>query len=415
MPTAERSAATPPVLVAESVGKEYRIYRNPRDRLLTLLTGRPRHHSHWALRRVSFTVLRGQCVGLIGDNGAGKSTLLKMIAGTLHATEGRLEIHGRVTAILELGAGFHPDFSGRENLRFGGALIGLGADQIASLEDSIIDFSGLREAIDRPIKSYSSGMVVRLAFALVTAKMPDILVVDEALAVGDQNFQLKCIERILAFRKAGCTIFFCSHSLYHIRQLCDAAVWVDQGSLRAWGPVAQVLPAYEEHVRVRAGGAGNDGATAPAAAASSAPAPTAALEAGVAGKIESLTVLDLDSDDPPALRSADLTIVVEAISTATPHPHIGLMIEQSHGVGITSTSTYVDEVTPREIDPGRWRSTLVFPDLPLHAGEYVISAYLFDASGLVVLDQWYQHLRFRSCRPNKAPGLVHLPHFWSTT
>lgn len=217
------------VLKVANVGKEYKLYASPRQRLKSLITGRSTHRSHWALRDVSFELQRGQCIGVIGDNGAGKSSLLKLLAGTLQPSTGSIERVGRVTAILELGAGFHPDFSGRDNLYFGGSLIGIDREEMARLEPEIVEFCELGEALDRPVKTYSSGMSVRLAFALVTAVQPDVLIIDEALAVGDQHFQKKCVDRIMAFRNAGCTILFCSHSPYHIRHLCDLALWLDGG------------------------------------------------------------------------------------------------------------------------------------------------------------------------------------------
>ena len=206
------------VLAVQGLGKEYRLYASPRERFKSLVTGRAHYRSHWALRDVSFQLRRGECIGVIGDNGAGKSSLLKLLAGTLQPSAGTIERVGRVTAILELGAGFHPDFTGRDNLYFGGSLIGIGHDEMARLEPEIVAFCELGEALDRPVKTYSSGMAVRLAFALVTAVQPDVLIIDEALAVGDQHFQKKCVERIQAFRDNGCTILFCSHSPYHVRQ-----------------------------------------------------------------------------------------------------------------------------------------------------------------------------------------------------
>ena len=187
---------TPLTLEVVQLGKEYRLYDSPRQRLKALVTGRDIHRSHWALRDVSFALHRGQCLGVIGDNGAGKSSLLKLLAGTLQPSTGTVRRSGRVTAILELGAGFHPDFTGRQNLYFGGSLIGISAAEMARLEPEIIAFSELGEAMDRPVKTYSSGMTVRLAFALVTAVEPQLLIIDEALAVGDQHFQKKCVERI---------------------------------------------------------------------------------------------------------------------------------------------------------------------------------------------------------------------------
>ncbi len=176
------------VLQVKNLGKEYRIYASPRQRLKSLITGRSHHRSHWALKDVSFELRRGQCIGVIGDNGAGKSSLLKLLAGTLQPSTGSIERVGRVTAILELGAGFHPDFSGRDNLYFGGSLIGIDRETMQRLEPEIIEFSELGHALDRPVKTYSSGMAVRLAFALVTAVQPDVLIIDEALAVGRPAF-----------------------------------------------------------------------------------------------------------------------------------------------------------------------------------------------------------------------------------
>ncbi len=245
------AAALPLRLVG--VGKEYRLYDSPRARLKALLTGRALHRSHWALQDVSLELARGQCLGVVGHNGAGKSTLLKLICGTLQPSQGRVERSGRVTAILELGAGFHPDFTGRQNLYFGGSLIGISHPQMAELEASVLAFAEIGEAIDRPVKTYSSGMVVRLAFALVTALEPDLLIIDEALAVGDQHFQKKCIERIQSFRDHGCTILFCSHSPYHVRHLCDVALWLDHGRMMEFGSTEAVLGAYEKHSRLLGG------------------------------------------------------------------------------------------------------------------------------------------------------------------
>ncbi len=407
-------AAPGAVLAVSGLGKEYRLYDSPRQRLKALLTGGAHHRSHWALRDVSFELHRGQCMGLVGDNGAGKSSLLKLIAGTLQPTTGVVNRIGRVTAILELGAGFHPDFSGRDNLRFGGNLIGIDAEQMARLEDGIIAFSELGAAIDRPVKTYSSGMVVRLAFALVTAVEPDVLIIDEALAVGDQHFQKKCVERITQFRENGCTVLFCSHSQYHIRQLCNVALWLDGGRIRAMGATDSVLSAYEAHVRAQDQASGNapaDGAVdlGTLQAADAAPPPPQ----GTRGSIVSVRIADLGEGDPPMLHSRDLRVTVEASVLDGEQPNIGVMLEQSHGVGITSVATHVDGAKPVHLGNGVWRSTLTFPQLPLHSGQYVVSAYLFDSKGLVVYDQWYQYRHFLFDFPTPTPGLVRLPHTWS--
>ena len=400
--------ATAPPLRLAGVGKEYRLYDSPRARLKSLLTGRALHRSHWALQGVSLQLERGQCLGVVGHNGAGKSTLLKLITGTVQPTQGQIERRGRITAILELGAGFHPDFTGRQNLYFGGSLIGIEHEQMAALEAEVLAFAEIGEAIDRPVKTYSSGMVVRLAFALVTAVEPDLLIIDEALAVGDQRFQKKCIERIEAFRANGCTILFCSHSPYHVRQLCDVALWLDHGRVMELGPTEAVIGAYEMHTRLLAGPAD---APAPAMAASApAPVPAPVQDAAAILSVE-IAALD-EAVDPPLLDSTDLVVTITVRGRDQERPNIGFMIEQSQGVGITSLATHEDGAAPTEVAPGVWQSVLTFPELGLHSGQYVISAFLFDASGLVVYEQWFQFRHFRFVRPTLMPGLVRLPHRW---
>ena len=416
-------AEAPVVLRVRNVSKEYRLYASPRERLKALISGRARHRSHWALRDVSFELRRGQCIGVIGDNGAGKSSLLKLLAGTMQPSAGTLERVGRVTAILELGAGFHPDFSGRDNLYFGGSLIGIDHAEMARLEPGIIEFCELGEALDRPVKTYSSGMAVRLAFALVTAVQPDVLIIDEALAVGDQHFQKKCIERIMAFRSNGCTILFCSHSPYHIRHLCDVALWLKGGQVAQFGATEPVLAAYDQHTRQRqldeqalassdiAISSGQGAVTAPAEPE----APVAAIDAGSAC-ILSVDVKDLGAaqgDRPPVLHSTDLVVTITARGRGNERPNIGFMIEQSKGVGITSLATHEEGALPVQLDDGSWRSVLSFPDLPLHSGDYVISAFLFDETGLAVYDEWFQFLHFSFIFPKPLPGLVRLPHHWN--
>lgn len=416
------------VLRVRDLGKEYKLYPSPRARFKALLTGTATHRSHWALRDVSFELHRGQCIGVIGDNGAGKSSLLKLLAGTLQPSCGKIERVGRVTAILELGAGFHPDFSGRDNLYFGGSLIGISPERMRELEPEIAAFAELGEAMERPVKTYSSGMTVRLAFALVTAVQPDVLIIDEALAVGDQHFQKKCIERIMAFRNSGCTILFCSHSPYHIRHLCDAALWLRGGQVAQFGDTEQVLAAYDMHTRERQereqqalegaaaseGAGGREQATAHEAGAPPS-GPVAAVDSGTAC-ILSVDVKDLaepEGDQPGLLQSQDLVVTITARGRGEERPHIGFMIEQSKGVGITSLATHEDGAFPRQLPDGTWQTVLTFPELPLHSGDYVISAFLFDETGLAVYDEWFQFLHLRFIFPKPLPGLVRLPHHWN--
>lgn len=236
-----------PRVSVSSLCKDFKIYDRPQDRLTEILLRKPRHKIYHVLSDISFAVADGMSLGIIGDNGAGKSTLLKMLAGTLQPTSGDIQIRGQVAALLELGAGFHPDFSGRKNIYLNASLLGVPDDDIEALEKDIIEFSELDYFIDRPVKTYSSGMYVRLAFSIATMVRPDILIIDEALSVGDMAFQRKCVERMNQFRDERKTMVFCSHSMFHVQELCDIAIWIDQGKIREMGDSDKVVGHYEDY------------------------------------------------------------------------------------------------------------------------------------------------------------------------
>ncbi|MBC7926639.1 MAG: ABC transporter ATP-binding protein [Bryobacteraceae bacterium] len=207
--------------------------------------GQQEREKFLALRDVSFTVNSGESVAIIGRNGAGKSTLLSVVAGLAPPDSGRMEITGRVAALMELGSGFHPDLTGRENIRLNAALLGLTEKQTNEAFDTIVEFSGLDEFIDEPLKTYSSGMSMRLAFSVAVNLHPDILIVDEVIAVGDRSFQEKCFERIHLLRRAGKTLLCVSHAPSILTELCDRALWLDHGQLMMDGTVSEVLSAYQ--------------------------------------------------------------------------------------------------------------------------------------------------------------------------
>jgi ABC-type polysaccharide/polyol phosphate transport system ATPase subunit len=199
----------------------------------------------YALQDVSFRLDQGESMAVIGRNGAGKSTLLGMAAGLCKPSEGSVAVHGRVAALLELGSGFHSDLTGLENVRLNASLLGLSRNRMSEVLESIIDFSEIRDFILDPVRTYSSGMVMRLAFAVAVHVDPDILIIDEVLGVGDQRFQVKCFDRIRQFKQAGKTLLFVSHGGDAVRQLCDRAIWLDHGKMLLEGPPAQVLDAYD--------------------------------------------------------------------------------------------------------------------------------------------------------------------------
>lgn len=234
------------VIQVSGLGKAYKQYPSQWARLAEWVVplGPPRHQRHWVLQDVTFSVKAGEAVGIVGSNGAGKSTLLKIITGTVRPTAGEVVLGGRIAAMLELGMGFHPDFTGRQNVVMGGQLLGMSLETIHQLMPQIEAFAEIGNYIDQPVRTYSSGMQMRLAFSVATAQRPDILIVDEALSVGDTYFQHKSFDRIRTFRKEGTTLLIVSHDRYAIQTVCDRAILLDAGRVKMEGSPTDVLDYY---------------------------------------------------------------------------------------------------------------------------------------------------------------------------
>jgi len=394
-------------ITASHLTKVYRRYPRPLDSLLEMLLGLPRHTPFYAMTDVTFHVDFGETVGIIGDNGAGKSTLLKILAGTIQPTGGSLEVHGRVAAILELGAGFHPEFTGLENIRMGLALLGLDEAEAESRIPDVVEFSELEDFIHQPVKTYSSGMYVRLAFSVVSCVDPDILIVDEALAVGDAHFQKKCMDRMTGFRERGKALLFCSHALYQVRHLCDRVVWLDHGRVRLAGPADEVVDAYQDYVRQQ------DALHPVPNAGHVQPGPLLEKRAW----LETVRFVESETDDdgrPRFVTGGRFRLEVNAVrgQVEPDDIHVGVVIKRNDGIQCFGASTEADGISLAKIDARRVGIVYEIPELPLLSGEYSLDVWLIDTSGVHVYDSRLSCLPFRVRQPMKAVGLCWMAHYW---
>jgi ABC-type polysaccharide/polyol phosphate transport system ATPase subunit len=240
-------------IVCENVWKTFRLHTGQkllRHHIASWLGKDPAHDFH-ALKGVTFDVAKGEGLAVIGSNGAGKSTLLSIVTGLARPEKGVVQVNGRVAALLELGSGFHPDLTGRENVYLNAALLGFSSQQAKDMFDSVVEFAGVREFIDEPLRAYSNGMMLRLAFSVAVNANPDVFIIDEVLAVGDQDFQAKCYERIRGFRRSGKTFLCVSHNPQILLELCDRAIWLDQGEMMMCDKIGDVIEAYEGRAAVR--------------------------------------------------------------------------------------------------------------------------------------------------------------------
>ncbi len=387
-------------LQAANLSKVYKIYSRPIDSLKELILRRSFHDDFWALRGIDFTLHHGGSLGIIGENGAGKSTLLKLLAGTIQPSEGQLQRNGRVSAILELGSGFHEELTGEDNIKLGCSVMGLSPSETESVLPDIIEFSELGDFVKRPIKTYSSGMYVRLGFSIVTSVNPDILVVDEALSVGDQHFQKKSVDRMNAFRDAGKTLVFCSHSMYLVRQLCEQTLWLKGGKLELLGPTIEVTDCYQDYQR-GLDGESDFGSLRPSVVDQKA---TYIAEVTLGGDCVGGTI---DSNG-----RFELTMRARLEPAARGNAHLALRIRRNDGVWCYGVTTQMDRESLRHIEGDLYGIKFVVHRLPLLAGEYGVDVYLLDATGVYRFDPAPGAAYFRVRQHTKEVGLTHLPHSW---
>lgn len=389
---------------ARNICKIYRMYQSPHHRVKEIIRRRPFHSEFVALQDVSFLVAKGETFGVIGENGAGKSTLLKILARTLKPTSGELEVLGRTAALLELGAGFNPELTGEENIYLNAYLMGLSKKEVDARREEIIDFSELGEFIRRPVKTYSSGMHVRLAFSIATCVDPDILIVDEALSVGDQHFQKKSIDRMMQFRREGKTIFFCSHSLYLVQEICNRTIWLKNGKMEKMGATATVINAYNDWVREK-----DSGFSVPVK-------DPGAEEAGEHKKcwIEEARITDDAGHDIEILKTGLDVRLTLTIKTSEPDcgikGHVGMGLYRNDDEPIYGVTTKMDGIPPLSFHDGL-QISLKLSSLPLLPGQYYMVVYLGDDHALLEYD--VRRTEMFSVENLRAEvGLIRLDHEW---
>jgi ABC-type polysaccharide/polyol phosphate transport system ATPase subunit len=358
-----------------------------------------------AVRDVSFAVGRGEALGLVGGNGSGKSTLLKLVAGILEPTAGRVAVDGRISALIELGAGFHPEISGRENVYINGAVLGLSRAQVTKRFDEIVAFSGLEEFIDEPVKSYSSGMYVRLGFAVAVHTDPDVLLVDEVLAVGDEAFAHRCLRRIEEMLNNGRTLLLVSHSLTLVEEVCDRVVWLDKGRARLEGEPRRVLDAYREAVAEAEGQAHREAKD------------EARLDedpdrwgSGAARLVS--CQLRVGGEERYRLspgESADLEMEVEAEEPLDDFV-FGIAIRTPRGEDVWGTNTELEGFRPRRLD-GSSRVRVHCPELRLAPGEYEVDLAVHARDG-APYDYRRRALAFTVSAPTRVVGVYAPEHRW---
>ncbi len=394
----------------EGLGKAYRIYPSPLKRVVEALTwGRFRgHHEFWALKDVGFTLRPGSSMGLCGANGAGKSTLLKVLAGTTAPTRGRYRIEGRVASLLELGAGFHMEFTGRANVLMNGVMMGFSKREILAKMDAIIDFAELGSYIDEPVRTYSSGMGLRLGFAVAVTVDPDVLIIDEVFAVGDMYFQKKCVDKIYDFKKRNKTILFCSHSLYDVRQLCDSAIWLDHGKCMALGDSVRVTneySAFQRHNIDDARGILDDRY------------PPKAFEPGKAPKelpsIRDARIYRLGTDEEVYEVTTGDSIEIRIwwhnpTPELTPiHLGVGFMRQDMTTCGGMGTNLEGLEVVGTE-----GCAIIRIPELRLLSGQFLLPVLLFDEEGVHRYQEFLMPENLSVRTNTREVGLFRLDHTW---
>jgi lipopolysaccharide transport system ATP-binding protein len=391
--------STPPLVHLAGVVKDYPKLAKSSSRLrlvFDLLCGRSVTNVFRALDDVSLDVSRGESVGIIGENGAGKSTLLKIVAGVVAPSSGVVETHGNISALLELGSGFHPEYTGLQNIDLAAALIGLSMKEVAAKRSEIVAFADIGTHIDQPIKHYSSGMIVRLGFAVATALSPELLIADEVLAVGDESFRKKCDGWIESYLASGGSLLLCSHSMYHVEKLCQTAIWIKDGRVESRGTATDVCREYLVYQDGKSEHVGRPLGTSDARAAS-------------AAGYYAIKSVEL-GPGPQVARGARLSVRGEVYSPDGRAPVVLIGIVRGDGTPIYGVSTDMDDVSLVAVQSDLYSFEICFDDLALLPGHYSIRTHALDPEGVRMFDT--VHTKVEVTGATRETGLAHIPHYW---
>ena len=414
----------PIVISAKNVGKHFKIYKDKpmtlKDRTLSIV--KKSYEEFWALKDINIDIHKGEAIGLIGHNGCGKSTLLKLFTRIIYPEKGTIAITGQVSSLLELGAGFHPDFTGRENIYTNASIFGMKKKEIDGLLNDIIDFSELGEFIDNPVRTYSSGMYMRLAFSVAIHVKPEILLIDEILAVGDSNFQKKCLDKITEFKKNGVTIVIVSHDLGTIERICDKAVWLDDGIIKKQGVPKLVVNAYLEQMAQNqndkvfrdidiVGDDDNSAEKAENVEEHQEEIPEANRWGNRNIEITEVALLDKDNKQRAVFNVEDSMDIVISYKVNKPVPEVcfGIGFFGTDGVQQYGTNTYIDGEALELKDSGK--ITCSIDRLGLIEGSYWIDIAAHDERG-TPFDYILKMAEFYTASPIKDVGTSRPPHKW---
>lgn len=392
------------VIQAEGLSKCYLMYDNPRHRLTGSLINRIRkiiglkpksfYREHWALKSLNFSINKGDSVGIVGKNGAGKSTLLQLLTGTLTPTSGHIHLQGRIAALLELGAGFNPDFTGHENIYINASILGLSQEEIYEKYDEIVEFADIGDFLHQPVKTYSSGMYVRLAFAIAANIKPDILIIDEALAVGDIRFQLKCLKHMNQLKANGVTILFVSHSPEQVKRFCNKAIWIDNGEVKEYGAASHVCDKYNDYMNQIEG--------------SETVEHVHFKKTGTPARIKGTK---LDSDSIKTGDSLSLTIEYEVLDDRVDGLLVGAALYTNDRNYIFGVNTDLDSIEIKNTK-GIHRIEYKIPNVCLLPGSFSFDVGIMGEKSLIGFDYISDAERFTVFNDYVAEGIMQIEHEW---